>query len=602
MQTITVKQSGFFYKYKSIQSAIDQISDGGTIYVEAGTYDEDIVFGNKDVTLIGRGKVVIRPKTYYSIVTARYGKIVIENIIFEQTKYKNAVFLDKNANVTLRQCTIIGHTKKNENEEVFPAIYVSVDCVVNMEDCTVEARLTNAVLVKGGTVSMTNSKIIGYGLYGEAGSTVHMKGIETVDTSLYAAYIMDSKYSIENVTVFGSEFGVYCTDSEGFLKQITCKKTYKNGICIQGGTAEIVDCYIERSGAVNVDSQSAISAALEVFKKAQVEMKDIVIEEPLGDGMLVKESTAVCDGVRVTGGRIGVIIDVDSIIHMKRMKVENTKYNGFYVKDGTVTLEDAQFTKCVTSHGNKLYPVVYVVDARKTVLKQIQITETDHDGIYITNGADAIVESYDYQGKNVGLYIENAAITMKDISISGSKGGGIHSNESTINGENIVVKDCVQSFKGTSQLYLQQTISAIGFHNSKVELRHVEVVDRTVALFLSNGSSAKFDDVVVAGGIFVLGSLVTIDRCASYEEVQAPIPIRIGGQSRLTIDFVDEDTPIIMNREDVSIFESNLTATPQSVATLVGNDVEDANASPSPEEEENYPSNIIPFQQNHEEE
>lgn len=90
--------------HDTIQEAVDAASDGDTIEISSGTYDEDIeINGRSGLTLVGKGKARITGgSARLRLVSA--DDITIRGLTFENTP-DTAIEIDEVADVTIEKCT-----------------------------------------------------------------------------------------------------------------------------------------------------------------------------------------------------------------------------------------------------------------------------------------------------------------------------------------------------------------------------------------------------------------------------------------------------------------------------------------------------------------
>lgn len=117
--------------YPTIQEAIDNANEGDTIYIEAGTYYENVVV-NKTLSLVGedRDTTIIHGNSFGNVVTVTVDNVEIENLNIQHSGYLCVgVFLDNITN------SIIQDNCLYDNDEGF-----------RLENCSNISIVNNTVL------------------------------------------------------------------------------------------------------------------------------------------------------------------------------------------------------------------------------------------------------------------------------------------------------------------------------------------------------------------------------------------------------------------------------------------------------------------------
>jgi len=201
------------YEGDSIQAAIDGASDGDTIYVHAGTYDESIVIDGVDVSLIAVGSVTIAPTSACSD-----HKDVIQ--VYNSVATIEGFTIDANFSVSgcLGGIYARGHPAYGEgdvdvivkNNTVFN--YGKNGITVNCELATGEISGNN---VTGGQIGPYAQNGIQFG-YGATGQVMR----NTVDSNWY----MGDDWTASGVLVF---------ESDGVIVQNNRIRNSQTGVAIE---------------------------------------------------------------------------------------------------------------------------------------------------------------------------------------------------------------------------------------------------------------------------------------------------------------------------------------------------------------------------------
>ena len=121
---IVIDQSGFG-DFTTIQEAIDNASDGDTIYIKNGTYEENIIV-NKAITMIGENKSTTTIRSNEEYYTNYTVKIIADNVTmkgFSIIKGSTGIMIESNNNI-IEDCiiydNIIGiHSRTNTNQTIY---------------------------------------------------------------------------------------------------------------------------------------------------------------------------------------------------------------------------------------------------------------------------------------------------------------------------------------------------------------------------------------------------------------------------------------------------------------------------------------------------
>ena len=231
---ITVKSG------ESVQTAIENIADGGVITVEEGIYNGPFKIDGKSVTIVGEGDVVFTfdENSTFASVSA------IENETFP---YVGILTINGADNVTVENITIKGNVEdastSGKDILVHNSRYAGV-AVINssatIENCNIED-----ITYEGHLQGMQN----GFGIYAVSKNKKELKVMDTDITNFNKCAVI-ARANID-LTMDG------CT-IEGFGEQSTIAQ---NGIQY-AGDAKITDCVLEGLKYVSNDEWSGGSVAI----------------------------------------------------------------------------------------------------------------------------------------------------------------------------------------------------------------------------------------------------------------------------------------------------------------------------------------------------
>ena len=105
-------------QYQSIQAAIDVARSGDTIEVQTGTYVENLVL-NKQITLAGLGKPVLRGEGFGSVITTTADRCVIKGFVIE---HSGGDLTREDSGILLKSS--INQIEDNELHDILYGIYL----------------------------------------------------------------------------------------------------------------------------------------------------------------------------------------------------------------------------------------------------------------------------------------------------------------------------------------------------------------------------------------------------------------------------------------------------------------------------------------------
>lgn len=169
---VVVSKDGFG-KYSTIQSAIDACSDGDTIFVKSGEYEEEVYFSGKQIHLIGEDKystILFNTTGDYDHAPLLTNSGIIENMTIYAKKdltkeYPSgvntcyAVHLDKGWNVDKPYVSFKNCIVKSDFNDAFGSGNIQ-GSVIEISDCFVSATFSSAFKLHPNSGGTEEAKVI----------------------------------------------------------------------------------------------------------------------------------------------------------------------------------------------------------------------------------------------------------------------------------------------------------------------------------------------------------------------------------------------------------------------------------------------------------
>ncbi len=237
--TIKVKKSTFLNEHNKISEAIQNTNEGGRIYLEAGTYEENVVLNNKSVEIIGdinnpdNVKIIGKSGNPAPIITFENGNsTTLRGVTISggkgtgsQSKLGGGVYAI-NANPTITDAVISGN--KIEQVELRGASGGGI----YLQGCS-NATLTNVKIIKneaeiyrGGGIAMLNSHLV-----------------------------MNKVFISENKTGnYGG--GIFAINSTLNMKDVTIRNNEAMGPNGTGGGLFMIKCQVDKFENIIIESNN----------------------------------------------------------------------------------------------------------------------------------------------------------------------------------------------------------------------------------------------------------------------------------------------------------------------------------------------------------
>jgi len=201
--------------YTRIQNAIDNASDGDTVFVYNGTYNESIVINKNQLTLIGEDKntTIINFNPNYTIYQVPIVNINASNCSIEKLiiTLSNESVIASGISINSKNNTIKNNIITNVTDGIELSAYSESNTIINNE------IKNNLIGIDASSSTYNNishnvfSNNTQYNIYLSTESDNNNVSFNTMDTSAFGIRIKGSKYNnVYKNCIQNSQIGLYC--------------------------------------------------------------------------------------------------------------------------------------------------------------------------------------------------------------------------------------------------------------------------------------------------------------------------------------------------------------------------------------------------------
>jgi SpoVK/Ycf46/Vps4 family AAA+-type ATPase len=473
MSQIFTVSKGFFSKYKTIVSALEEAPGGSVIEITPGVYEESIQLWG-DITLKGtegREKIIIRSSTSEAVDITK-GEVHFENITFQGKELDGNNFCA----VTVNGGRGIFHNCAFTAESETGLIVQSAEAVLT--DCIIEdSKLHGALLRDGAHVSVENASFSSNGL----------SGVQVDDNSIFQASLTKFSYN-QSCGISGTKAEKISVYDGIFVNN------FKSALYINDSSATVENSTFSENGHTSSEGFGYYQIK---GGDSRITLSNILVEE--GEfGGIVGEGTSkmvINDSRVVNNNGLGVYASGQTEVEIDSSEFRKSGASHIHTADNailTVKKSDLQ----LAGHSAVFAIDQSTVTVDHTVISANGKTEKNGTRYYQVAVVDAQLNMQESTVKN-GLFIGvvgkgKARLSIKDSSISENKGTGLVAQDEskvevtagtfTKNERNhICIYDCAKLNLKDSELRLAG--------ENAVLLKEKAAVDISSSLVSENGST-----------------------------------------------------------------------------------------------------------------
>ncbi len=401
-RTYIVDDDGFA-NYKTIGEAIVAASDGDTVYVKPGTYNEEVLL-NKSLSLLPlsgeKDPVIVRGDGKKTGITISANGCTLEGLTIENFKGPG-ISIQSSGNTV----------SKNKFEQDNPAIFISKsqkNSVTNniIQDC------------RGGVALRDNS----------TDNNIQENEINGGDVSIFLWNVGENSVVGNHAT--GSTWGIWLTDSKGAKIDANEVKSKTYGIWLQNSS----DIKLAEN---NVSSENAESARLIGILLANSSGIDLAKNRIRGGALGIGISDCGANKLMnnaMNGSDQGIYILNSSGQVLNNNQIKNAKYGMTLENSSENLIRQCQMDNCTvglglgTSDGNMVIEnsisnvedtAIQMASSNKNNLSGNQISKGEQ-GIIMSESSANILENNRFREIKWSLYVEGSSRSGFDNSIDES--------------------------------------------------------------------------------------------------------------------------------------------------------------------------------------
>lgn len=491
MSQLTVSK-GFFSRYKTISSAILAANPGDEIYVEPGTYVENINI-DKDIQIIGKGhNESITIVGHVRLTGLNIKNALLTGVTINNNVEKYAVEISRGA-LTIEDCTILS-TKGRAS-----IIIQGFESKPIIKNCQIRNSVSTGILItKGANPIIQNCEIYngketgitvtekGQGtierciIYGhkssailiDTGANPHIKNCKLFNNQGNGLFVRDEGYgTLESCEVFGNVYANICTVTEG-NPHIIDSKIYdgkENGLWIkEEGKGTLENCEIFGNKLANI----------EIATKGDLRIKDCKIYKSEEFGVSIKEEgKGTIENCEIFENNYSnVYITSGGNPYIKDCQLYKSEKNGIWVNEhGRGTLENCEIFE-------NAYANIDITTEGNPYIKRCKIYRSEQNGIWVHEKGEGTLEHCQvYENKDEDIEVS------KDSHLE-IIGPTERKEKPIVDNKKVETQPKVDSQEETIELsdILAELDSLIGMENVKAEIR------KTIEFIQFNQELSKF--------------------------------------------------------------------------------------------------------------
>lgn len=565
-ESVVVKKRGLFNKYQTIQQGVDAVVDGGTVFIEAGEYEESVKIIGKTVNLLARGHVILQQKINHTLISTSDSTVHIEGIEFIQYANANAVHIKEIANVKLVNCTIRGLYQHGKDETKYPTVYIGLESTVDMEKCTITGETADSIYAEEAKLSLIDCEIKGSGIYINKSTEANFEKIYIKHTGREGIFTVHSKLVIDGMKMVGGGVAIISDKSEVSLKNIETNSTYRDVLRLLKSTVTIAGAKFKNYSEITLKEKDKAYAGIRILDDSKVMIHDVEMEHGQFDAIEVNKSELRLSQARMTNQMSGLYIDQSSNVYMDDTEISDTIYNAVVVKNqSSLHMNQSTFDKC-GSNTQKHYPIVFGVEAAGIFIEHSQISNAKHDAVYVQKIGKLAVQNTILDQVQVGVKSYETDVELKKTTIKNCQHNGIAVHDSTIHIRESLLEnnniDYSAEYEEGTEVPVKLQASLHG-ERSTIRLFDTNIFDKTASISLSSECIVEGENLQFAGGVFSNNSQLDLQAIGFRNVEHEPVHFTILLGTNAKVKFEDRWKTMLVTRDMSSTFISNLLDKPR---------------------------------------
>ena len=561
---ITVKQNGFFNKYRTIQKAVDDILPGGTIYVESGEYIENVVFHGKDVTVIGKGDAVIKENTSRSVITVRTCTVNLQGLYIIQENPSNTVHASAQGTVNIKECYLEGYKVNHDSQ--YPVVWAGGQSTVNIENSTLVARKGETCYVTESKISIAKCDLKGFGIGVHNGSTLTVRDVNIQSPFSHGIYSVKSKIDVSHFEVTGGGVAILVEQSDAVVKNLKARHQYRDVIRISESNVTVEDAYIDDFMSIKNLDKEQTSPGIPITNNSKVALKNIEIKNSPSGAIGFMHSEVELDNVKIDNTFTGILTEY-SKINIKNLTAKNIECNALSIKNCDSPIIDTAWLQDFGQSRDDNFPGFFIQKTKHLRAKNIDIVSSFADGISINEADDNLFEDMRIKGVNIGIYAWVTDLNLTNVELEQCGNQSLYTNNATVKLNSFRSHDNLKFRANANPKNDNIKTPSVVFMKSKLIAQDIEISDPIEAMNIIQESETTFDSSTVSGNIEVINSNAIFNSFKTMNDTEAPI-INLVDASTVNASFDDPNTKIMLSKDKTSTFSSNLRYNPEKLVQV----------------------------------